>query len=145
MRATKSRRRRPANNDKPRSQNTGRQNRPRADVQREHADLKPVAGPAPETISLRVFGRNKGIVHVRVAGIHLRNILVTIADDGSAKIKPPRIVSRSGVDYGIAFALPPGQREDIERAIAVVWARAAVAEPLTAKSKAPENQEGAMP
>lgn len=88
----------------------------------------PVEKP-PEMISLRIVNLTYGIAHVRLpSGVHLRNIQVMICDDGSARLKYPRIVSRSGVDYGVAFALPPGQRERVEKAVAEVWKRATAAD-----------------
>jgi hypothetical protein len=79
---------------------------------------------APETINLRVIRPNFAIVHVRLAGgLHLRSMGAKRGPNGSVRLSFPRIVGRNGTDHGFAYALPPGQREQPERATGALWAQ----------------------
>ena len=76
-----------------------------------------------ETIRLRPIRPGLVSVDLRVRGIHLRNLIASRNQDGTVRVRPPRIVSRSGTDFGVAYALPPELVRPIEAAIRAVWTR----------------------
>ena len=76
-----------------------------------------------ETIRLRTIRPDLVSADLRVRGIHLRNLIASRHQDGTVRVRPPRIVSRSGTDFGVAYGLPPELTEPIQAAIRAVWAR----------------------
>jgi hypothetical protein len=94
--------------------------------------LKSQAAPRPalsdesvELVNIRIIRDTFAIVTVRLPAVHLRSLGAELRPDGSVKIKPPRIVGRKGQDFGVAFALQPRARAEVEAAIAALWAKAA--------------------
>jgi hypothetical protein len=91
-----------------------------------HINGLPAVAEAPcgqfELLNLRIVSAGFGIATVRIAGFHLRCLIVTRRPSGRIVIRPPKILSRDGQhDYGWAYVPQPGVREAIEAAVGVVW------------------------
>ena len=76
-----------------------------------------------ETIKLRPIRPGLASIDLRVRGFHLRNLIASRNQDGTVRVRPPRIVSRNGTDFGCAYGLPPEMVAPIQAAIRVVWDR----------------------
>ncbi len=78
-----------------------------------------------ESIRLRIISPTFGVAEARVRGVHLHCLCAERRVDGTIRVHPPKILRRRG-DGGLgpAYGLPPGAREEIERAIRALWERA---------------------
>lgn len=81
------------------------------------------AGRMVETINLRIIRPALAVVHIRLHDVHLRNLIAERRQDGSVRIRPPKIITRNGNDLGPAFALQPHARTVIEAAVCELWSQ----------------------